>query len=235
MGNSISRIAEYYRRHGLVATIRRAGLAATRALIANRMVVFYCDLNTQTAAPSTLPDSFKVDRLNAELQIGAQDLDQITRFWMPEVVKRNIEQRFAQGASLWLIKSGEKLAGYGWTLKGGSIEPYYFPLGSDDVHLFDFYVFPHYRGRGINPRLVAYILRELAADCGGRAFIEAAEWNQAQLSSLRKTEFLHLGLVRSFSVFGGKYVHWVEGQAAEQIRKDAKRSNQLLRIAKSHE
>ena len=35
------------RRHGLAATIRRARLAAERALFAGRMVVFYCDLDEQ--------------------------------------------------------------------------------------------------------------------------------------------------------------------------------------------
>ncbi len=35
-----------------------------------------------------------------------------------------------KGALLWLIKSEDGLAGYGWTLQGRTIEPHYFPLAS---------------------------------------------------------------------------------------------------------
>ena len=52
ISNSISRFAEYYKRHGLAATMRRAKLAAKRALFAGRMVVFYCDLDRAKTAPS---------------------------------------------------------------------------------------------------------------------------------------------------------------------------------------
>jgi ribosomal protein S18 acetylase RimI-like enzyme len=91
-----------------------------------------------------------------------------------------------------------------------TIEPYYFPLGPDDVHFFDFYIFPSYRGRGINPYLVGQILHHVAEDNAGRAFIEAKEWNEAQLSSLRKTAFRRLGSVRTLRVPGSNLVLWAE-------------------------
>jgi GNAT superfamily N-acetyltransferase len=119
------------------------------------------------------------------------------------------------GASLWLIKLEDNLAGYGWTLRGSSVEPHYFCLGPDDAHLFDFHVFPQYRGRGVNPFLVNSILRSLAAECGGRAFIEAAEWNRAQLASLSRTPFHRLGRARKFTIFR-TMVRWEESKTAEQ-------------------
>jgi len=88
----------------------------------------------------------------------------MTSFWNPKLAHQSMKERFGLGASLWLIKSRDKLAGYGWTLRGGTVEPHYFPLGQDDVHLFDFHVFPHYRGQGMNPFLVIHILRSLAAE-----------------------------------------------------------------------
>jgi hypothetical protein len=82
-----------------------------------------------------------------------------------------MKERFDQLASLWLIKSHEKLAGYGWILQGGTVEPHYFPLGQDDVQFLDFHGFPKYGGRAVNPFLVTHILRSLAAEATGRAFI----------------------------------------------------------------
>jgi Acetyltransferase (GNAT) family len=215
IADSISRVTHYYSRHGLAATIRRAGLGAKRALLSNRMVVFYCDLATPTAGPVNVPNSMKFDRLRSEAELLQHDLQDITSFWNPKQASRNIKERFAKGASLWLIRSGDKLAGYGWTLQGLTIEPYYLPLTPRDVHLFDFHVFPQYRGRGMNPLLVTYVLCNLATNCGGRAFIDAAEWNHAQLTSLQKTPFCRLGLARSFTILGHTFVSWLAKEAAE--------------------
>ena len=235
ISSSISRLAGYYSRHGMAATIRRAGVAAKRELFSSRMVVFYCDLGKQAKAPVNIPRSLRVERLRSHAELSRQDLQEMTSFWSPKQAHRNIEERFAKGASLWLIKSGEKLAGYGWTLQGRTIDPYYFPLAQNDVHLFDFHVFPQYRGQGINPFLVNHILRNPATIGGGRAFIEAAEWNEAQLSSLQKTPFRCLGRFKSFTMFGRTFVHWVESKTAQQMRENTERSDVPVTMGGPHQ
>jgi ribosomal protein S18 acetylase RimI-like enzyme len=235
ISTSISRFTAYYSRHGFGATIRRAGVAMKRALFSSRMVVFYCDLGKQATAPVKTSSSLKVERLRSYAELSPQDLQVMTSFWNPKQALRNIRERFDQGASLWMIKSEDNLAGYGWTLQGSTVEPYYFPLAPSDVHLFDFHVFPQYRGQGINPHLVAYILRALGEDRGGRAFIEAAEWNQAQLLSLRKTVFLQLGLVRLFTIFGHTFASWVENEPVKQAQKVAEPGDKVSSVARPHE
>jgi ribosomal protein S18 acetylase RimI-like enzyme len=227
ISTSISRFADYLRRNGLLATLRRASLAVRRSLLSSRSVLFYCDLSGQISPAEGLPSfleglpSFlKVERKTNPADIDPRDLQEMTSFWNPKLAHRNIAERFEQAASLWLIKSHDKLAGYGWTLQGRTIEPHYFPLGPDDVHLFDFYVFPQYRGRGINPLLVNQILLSLVADCQNRAFIEAAEWNQAQLSSLAKTSFRRLGWASKLMVFGRTIVWWDECKGLKDRQND---------------
>jgi hypothetical protein len=233
--NSSSRLTEYYKRHGFGATIRRARLALRRALFANRMVVFYCDLAHQTTRAVVIPSSLRIDRVTSEAELCPQDLQEITSFWNPKQARRDIKERFAKGASLWLIKSGDRLAGYGWTLRGCTIAPYYFPLGHDDVHLFDFHVFLQYRGRGMNPILVTHILGNLETECGGRAFIEAAEWNKAQLSSLQKTPFCRLGAARTIEICGRKFVNWVHPPKSEFAQELAEKRDKMPVLMKSHE
>lgn len=213
---SISRLAAYYSRHGFGATVRRVGVAAKRALFSSRMVLFYCDLSAPSSRTADLPSSLKVERHINQSHLSEQDLHEITSFWNPRLAARNIKERFEQGASLWLIKAGERLAGYGWTLRGHTVEPHYFPFGPDDIHLFNFHVFPQYRGKGVNPLLVSYILRELARECRGRAFIEAAEWNHAQMSSLGRTPFRRLGLAKKFTLSRHTIVCWDENSNVEQ-------------------
>jgi ribosomal protein S18 acetylase RimI-like enzyme len=205
---SISRLGAYYTRHGFVATIRRAALAARRALFSNRSVLFYCDLATQSAPPADLPSFLKVERKKSSAELSAEDLQQMTSFWNPKLAHRNMKERFDLGASLWLIKSHERLAGYGWTLQGHTVEPHYFPLGQNDVQFLDFHVFPKYRGRAMDWFLITQILHRLAAEGLARAFGEAAEWNQASLSSFKMTPFRPLGMARKLTIFGGTIVCW---------------------------
>jgi GNAT superfamily N-acetyltransferase len=233
--NSISRLSEYFRRHGFAATLRRARLAGKRAIFARRMVVFCCDLNERELVRVNAPKSLRVERLSVLSELSAEHLREMSSFWNTRLVNQNIRERFEKGALLWLVECEGRLAGYGWTLQGGAIEPYYFPLTKNDVHLFDFHVFPPYRGRGINPYLIGQILDGLATNWAARAFIEAAEWNDAQLSSLRKTRFSCLGLARSFTIFGHTFVSWMRNDDVMQMHKVAKPTDEILRTPSSNE
>src|SRR5215469_1115356 len=144
VSSSISRLTEYYRRHGLAATLSRAQLGLRRAFFASRMVVFYCDLHRQYVAPLNPPGTFYVECLAALAELRPEYRAKITGFWNSELANRNLQERFGRGALLWVALCGDQLAGYGWTLNGQTIEPYYFPLAKDDVHLFDFHVFPDF-------------------------------------------------------------------------------------------
>jgi ribosomal protein S18 acetylase RimI-like enzyme len=165
-----------------------------------------------------LSSSPNVERHRNQTDLSPRDLQEITSFWNPDLARRIVKERFGLGASLWLIKLEDNLAGYGWTLQGSTVEPHYFRLGSDDIHLFDFHVFPQYRGRGVNPFLVNYILRSLAAECQSRAFIEAGEWNQAQLASLRRTPFRRLGSARKLTLLRHTMVFWDKNETVRQTR-----------------
>ena len=205
ISSSISRLSSYFRRHGFGATVRRAAVAGRRALFSNRMVLLYCDLAGHSSPAADLPNSLTVERHRTQRDVSRSDLEKISTFWNQRLSERNIERRFELGASLWLIKSEGDLAGYGWTLRGRTVEPHYLPLGPEDVHLFDFQVFPQYRGRGFNPLLVSHILRNLVLESQGRAFIEAAEWNQPQLASLRNTPVPPPGISQQISAQWAHY------------------------------
>jgi ribosomal protein S18 acetylase RimI-like enzyme len=228
---SVSRLAVYYRRHGLTATVRRTFLALKRALFSGHALVFYCDLS-RLAPASELPKLLKVLRKRSLNEIDPEDFQQIMSVWNPELARQRMEERFARGASLWMIKVENRLAGYGWTLQGSAIAPYYFPLAAGDVQFFDFHVFPKYRGRAIDWFLMTYVLRELSANGAARAFAEAGEWNQASLASISTTSFQRLGRVRRVTIFGRNIVSWDEG-VAELEKKNTRHKTQSLAAPQS--
>jgi hypothetical protein len=211
MQDLASRFVEYKSRHGLWSTCKRAGLSLKRILTGNRMVLFYCDLGAREATSPCTTSPLAVERNTAAQMVAERDMLKIVNFWNPKIMPRLISERFNRGASLWLAKSGDGLAGYGWTLNGGTIEPHFFPLGTDDVHLFDFFVFPEFRGQRVNCFLVLKILDVLAGEKKNRAYIEVAEWNLPQLKSLSKMPFQKLGRARKFRLFGRIFTVWSEG------------------------
>jgi ribosomal protein S18 acetylase RimI-like enzyme len=217
---SISRLTAYYERHGLRATLRRAPLAVRQALFSNGMIVFCCDLATQAVAPMNMPSSLTAQRLSDYAELSAQDLHELTSFWNAKQAHRNIRERFEKRASLWLIRSGERLAGYSWTLRGRTIAEYYFPMAQDDVQLFDFYVFPRFRGRAILWFLIIFILSSLREEGASRVFGDVAEWNQASLSFYKTIPFQRLGRARTLTIFGRTFVSWTENEPLEKTQKD---------------
>lgn len=204
----IQRIWGYCQRYGFRATAKRVFLSLKRALRGNRMVLFYCDLACCGIVTVGETEQAKVERKYSDLDLDPCDMQQIIELWNSKLMKQQIAGRFSQGATLWLFKLHGKLAAYGWTIVGHPIQPHFLPFASGDVHLFDFFVFPEYRGRGINVSLVIYILRELALEKRNRAFIESAEWNRAQLASLRKTPFIYFGCAQKLVIFGKTIVVW---------------------------
>ena len=234
ISNAISRVAEYYRRHGLMAMVSRAGLQAKRALFKSRMAVFYYDLNQQTMPKASIPDALKVQRVRGLNELGAENLQAITSFWNPKLAGLKIRERFEKGASLWLLENEGQLAGYSWTIKGRAIETYYFPLGNDDVQLFDFYVFPKFRGRAVLWFLIAEILQALNVEGAARVFGDVAEWNQPSLSFYKMTPFRLLGLVTTYRIFGQVLTRWSSSMPTELAEKGITRRSRAMKVVGSN-
>ena len=169
-----------------------------------RMILFSCRLPVEQ---SNRTRNVCIERVGGTT-ISKEDCDRIVDVVNPSIRTRELANRFAAGSELWLAKVDGKLAGFGWTINAKTIEPYFFPLQRDDVHLFDFYVFPEFRGRGINAAIIMDILHKLGTEKVCRAHIESAAWNNAQLCSLKKTAFCQYAVATKVRLFGRSLVLW---------------------------
>src|ERR1051325_1281371 len=203
-----NRVFAFYRRHGLFASLRRCMESLREAVSNTDTVLMYCDLQTCHSTDSELPAGITIERRGCLADVPLADLQKVLNYWNRDIMAKQIREQFQQGASAWLVKKNGQLAGYGWTLRGSTMEPHFFPLCENDVHLFDFVVFPEFRGQGTNPVLVNRILKVTASEGCGRAFIEAARRNKRQMKSLGKTPFRTFGLAKKMSCFGWIWVAW---------------------------
>ena len=206
--DSLGRLVEFQRRHGLWPTVRRVFASIDRFWRFNRTILFYCDISGLPSCEANDSSVVTIQRKMSRSDLGLPELIQLEDSWNPRIMRRLMEERFQRGASLWLAEFEGKLAGYGWTLNARTMEPHYFPLGCNDIHLFDFHVFQEYRGRRVNSSMVRHVLRKLAEEGKSRAFIEVGEWNQAQLSSLSRTPFQPFGVAIKHRILGRNVVIW---------------------------
>lgn len=218
----VGRIAAYYRRHGFVATAKRCGSGARRVSYLGRLNLYCCTLPLSAPAPKA---NVTVERMH-EWTVSPQDYETIANEWNPAITSHLMAARFSAGADLWLARLETKLAGFGWSLRGNTIEPHFFPLHRDDAHLFDFFVFPSSRGLGVNVSLVFEILQRLGADGVRRAHVECAAWNTAQIRSLAKTPFRRYAQATKLRLFGRTYVVW--HQVLPSAGVDAQASNAAI-------
>ena len=235
ISSSISRITEYYKRHGLAATFGRARLAGERALFAGRMVVFYCDLDVRRLPPVNVPKAMRLERLTALAELSEERLQAITSFWNKELASRNIRERFEKGASLWLVECEGQLAGYGWTLQGKRSLRTIFHSGRMTCSYLTFMFPPGFAvGQSIG-FLLAIFSHTLAAEGRSRAFADTGEWNQAQLASFKMTPFRLLGYVRTYRVFGQLLNRWVASPPVEQGKKGRAPKGRAMKVLRSNE
>ena len=204
----VARALHYFRSHGATATVGRFFVSLKRSLFGKRFMLFYCVLDGRNS-PGPIPTGpATIVRLNGPETLSEPDCQRILTVWNPEFRRKQIDERFAKGASLWLYKIAGQVAAYGWSIRGITVEPHFFPLRCDDFHLFDFFVYPEHRGKRINVALVNHIVTELSCVGSGHALIEAAEWNEAQLASISRMPFRALGCARKLNILGMQIVIW---------------------------
>jgi GNAT superfamily N-acetyltransferase len=168
------------------------------------MVLFSCPLPLKSFDPAS---DIRVERVGRKT-ITKVDYERILGVWNPKSRARQFAYRFEAGSELWLAKMDGSLAAFGWTIKGRTVEPHFFPLQSGDLHLFDFFVFPDHRGRGVNVTLVMQVLAQLGQEDVRCAHIECAAWNDAQFRSLGKTAFRRYAEATKLRVLGHTIVIW---------------------------
>jgi ribosomal protein S18 acetylase RimI-like enzyme len=200
----------HLRNEGIIATLKRAAILGWRSCFQNKMLLYSVDLACVADEWPRERSEINIERKTLMRQISDGDMDMLMGPYNRSERRKQIERQMGQGAVLWLAKKNKKIAGYGWSIQAKTVKPYFFPLGDDDYHLFDYYVSPEFRGQRINAFLVNFILGALREQGGKRAFIETFLWNTAERRSLERTSFCKIGVGQKVVCCGRAVVFWTE-------------------------
>lgn len=208
------RIALFYMRHGLLSTVKRIFTALNRSFYLGRMILYSCPMPYKGVGQSDIANQVKFERTTKAV-LSKGDYVTVLDTGSIDERSRDLANRFELGSELWLAKVSGRVAGFGWTIVGKTVLPHYFALEANEVHLFDFHVFPEFRGRGINIALIENILTTLSAQPLSCAHIECAAWNHSMIRSLSKTPFHRQAEVIRIAFLGFSFIIRLKGSGID--------------------
>lgn len=202
------RTAKYLRRHGLKALFQRLRREARNRFRYNRDIIYSRDLLRGGLDDHPLPEEYRVVEYDKSTGLPEKLIKRIGEEYSEEIVQNYVSQRLEKGACLWCLESDADHMSYSWALTGRAMKPYYFPLGERDLHLFDGYTFPPFRGRGLNVILLDHVLKRYRDLGFVRALLETHEWNVPVIKMVPKNGFVRIGLARKKIRRGKCRVTW---------------------------
>ena len=202
------KIRNYYKHYGAKRTAQRLKESVRRLLFSNRDVVFYMDLVDWSPKNAGCWGLHTVDRVTRESEFPETCLDRILEHLPPEVFVNHMNRRFGKGGSLWCLRNEKDLIGFLWVLIGDTMQPHYFPLIASDVHIFDGFILPQYRGQDKNALMMDLVMDRLKRMGLRRAYVETKEWNTPARRALEKMQFRALGFARQRFRKGRTVVTW---------------------------
>jgi ribosomal protein S18 acetylase RimI-like enzyme len=186
----------YYRKNGFWSSLKQLFVKIHKAMFPEPDIIYYADLVGLPAKESAGPDAIRIVERKTAAEITAEEREVLFDQIGKKLIEPQLTERFARGASAWFVYWKEQFAGMVWTLAGDTMEPFYYFIPPQDVHVFNNVIFPAYRGKGINPVLIETVLARLSERGYVRAYIETLVSNLAERKSLARTRFRPMGIAR---------------------------------------
>ncbi len=142
----------YYRQHGLRAAMEKACEFVWGRIAHSVHLVYVMECRRLEEADCALPPGMTVDRRRSETEMEREEVEWLSRYFSPEIVKTQLKKRFERNASLWLARRDGKLVAYNWTLNGEPIDPFFLPFTENDANIFDGGTLKEVRGQGSSRR-----------------------------------------------------------------------------------
>jgi GNAT superfamily N-acetyltransferase len=98
------------------------------------------------------------------------------------------EERFAEGAVLWVGLDGGHAASCVWLIRGGDLPGWYQPLKAEDRVIYAVFTHHGYRGQGVAPAVVRKLLSHERRD-DSDIYVDCKVWNRAARRAFEKVGF----------------------------------------------
>lgn len=206
--NFLARVMNYYKKKGSLSTLRRIYEQPYRMIFKNQRILIYAELNEVKDSVLALPPDIMIDRINTHDEAVRPDMHKMKDYWDKEKMTYKVMERFSNGAVLWIIKLNKDIAGFVWSISGKTVSRCYLPLTPHDAYILDALTFEEYRGRGLYPLLMNFVLGKLKSEGVSRIVGELYASNTSSIRGLEKTYYHMFGKARRFHLFGRNITIW---------------------------
>lgn len=211
----IKKTIHYYRRKGILGTLRHIPTKLRWTLFRRRDILYVCDLVNLDHQGFSLPEQTTVEKKQQLQQLTNDEFKALCGKQDEAVFTEELRRRFSRGSMVWIIKYQEKTAGMCWTITGTTIEPHYVCITESDAHLYNGKILDDFRGHGLFPALIHYILGELKKEGVVRAYVETNRANTAAVRVFEKISVKKMATARKYRLFGRNITIWnPEGNAS---------------------
>lgn len=198
----------YYRKNGFWQSVKQLGKKVKESVFAEPDVIYFADLVHLKQAVPPGQDGIRVVERRTANEITAEEREALYAQIGRKLIEPQMKERFDKGVSAWFVYRENQFAGMVWTLVGDTMEPFYYFIAPEDVHVFNNVIFPEYRGKGINPVLIETVLQALGQRGFVRAYIETSVRNLAEQRSLSRTSFRPMGIADKKKKRGRQVTRW---------------------------
>ena len=108
-----------------------------------------------------------------------------------------MRQELSERGVMWLALVDGKLAAYLWSRKARFIPNWFVPLAEEDLQFFAATTFEEFRGRGIAPTLMRYIMQH-EMNGRGTAYVDCAQWNKPAARFFEKAGFTRIATMKRY-------------------------------------
>jgi hypothetical protein len=236
-----SMILSYYKQHGLRAMVGRICERIWDRIAHAAFLVYVMECAKLDEADCTLPPGMTVMRRRSEAEMAGDEVEWLSDYYSPEIVKAQLETRFQRNASLWLARRDGKLVAHNWTVNGGPIESFVMPFTARDAYSFDAGTLKELRGQGIHTRFCKYVWYQLKKDGIARIYSAIREWNRPMLRQHKKMLVPFMGKAHQFRLFGRDFVIWsqmchaMDKERLEVLDEGSPESTRIFSVARRGE
>jgi GNAT superfamily N-acetyltransferase len=176
--------------------MRKAGrtiVDAWRKYVRRRHHVYSC---RASAGPVDLPAGMVIERIDS-WEAAAPWMNMIR----PRRTEKHLEifrRELADHGVMWLAVVDGKFGGHLWSRKGKYVPKWFVPLNEEDLQFFAAVIFDEFRGRGIAPALMRYIMKQ-EMNGRGTAYVDCAQWNTPAARFCEKAGFKRIATMKRYS------------------------------------
>jgi ribosomal protein S18 acetylase RimI-like enzyme len=176
-----------------IRKVRQIPVNLWRKYVRNRHHVFSCSAPT---AQVILPDGWVIERI--ETWEAAARFINVIRARRSEKQLEIMRRELADQGVMWLAFLDGKLGGFLWSRMGKHVPRWFVPLAENDLQFFAAVTFEEFRGRGIAPTMMRYIMQQ-EMNGRGTAYVDCVQWNKPAARFFEKAGFTRIATMKRYS------------------------------------